>query len=442
MTSLQSSTSNPNDKPAALPDRAARLRSLRAAVVGNALEWFDWTLYATFAAYLAANFFATQDPTSALLSTLAVFAVGFVARPLGGIVFGRLGDRLGRKTTLIITMITMAVASLIIALIPSYEAIGVWASVLLLAARLMQGLAHGGESGVSYTYVAELAPPERRGLWSSSVFVSVTIGVMGATLVGVVLTAIFDDESMMSFGWRIGFLVGALLGIYALFLRRSAEESPVFTEAENGTPQQRVKERLSAKQVAGIVAKVVLFSAASNAAYYTWVTFAPSFAISGKGMDANGAFVASLLAQCVVLVLLPLFGALSDRIGRKRTLVIYGLAVAVLVFPINLVLTDQPWTLFVSQGLGLAVWALIASIYPALIAEQIPTRQRAFGVGFLSSLSVAIFGGTAPYLNTWLGSIGLSWVFSAWVAFLGLLAVVAALVIRETARVPLEDIKG
>jgi MHS family alpha-ketoglutarate permease-like MFS transporter len=437
----QTSTDTRADDVLSRSELRSRLKSLRAAVVGNVLEWFDWTLYATFAVYLAANFFEATDPTSALLSTLAVFAAGFIARPLGGILFGRLGDRLGRKRVLIMTMITMATASLIIALIPSYETIGVGASVLLLFARLLQGLAHGGESGVSYTYVAELAPPKRRGLWTSSVFISVTIGVMGATLVGILLTSIFGDEEMMSYGWRVGFAIGALLGLYALYLRRAAEESPVFEEVEEGATKA-VAPKLTARQMWSIVAKVVLFSAASNAAYYTWVTFAPSFAISGHGMDPNSAFVASLLAQVVVLILLPTFGHLSDKYGRKPMVVVYGVLVMVVVFPINMILSDQPWTLFISQGIGLAVWAMIASIYPAIIAEQIPTKHRAFGVGFLSSLSVAIFGGTAPYLNTWLGSMGMGWAFSLWVAFLGLLAVVAGFIIKETARVPLGEIEN
>lgn len=422
-------------------DLRSRLRSLRAAVAGNVLEWFDWTLYATFAVYLGANFFETTDPTSALLATLAVFAAGFIARPLGGLLFGRIGDRIGRKRTLIMTMMTMAAASLVIALIPSFEQIGVWASVLLTAARLLQGLAHGGESGVSYTYVAEISPAKHRGLWSSSVFVSVTIGVMLATFTGVILTAVFSEGDMNSFGWRIGFGIGALLGLYALYLRRAASETPVFEQEEQESEQEQAP-KASRRSVALIVAKVILFSAASNVAYYTWVTFAPSFAIANHDMDPNGAFVASLLAQFVVLLMLPLFGHLADRFGRRPMLAIYGVGVAAVAFPVHWILGSEPWTLFVSQGIGLTVWAIVASIYPTLIAEQMPTKQRALGVGLLSSLSVAIFGGTAPYLNTWLTSIGMSWLFSVWVMFLGLLAVVAAFIIRETRGVELSEIEA
>jgi MHS family alpha-ketoglutarate permease-like MFS transporter len=365
--------------------------------------------------------------------------VGFVARPVGGIIFGRFGDRIGRKNTLVLTMSTMALASLMIALIPSYESIGIWASVLLLIARLMQGLAHGGESGVSYAYVAEISPPRHRGLWASSVFVSVTLGVMAATMLGIILTSVFSKEDMMSYGWRIGFATGGLLGFFALYMRRAAHESPVYN---NKSATKADTKPLTRQEKMQILLKVVFFSASSNVAYYTWVTFAPSMAISTHGMDANGAFLASLCAQLVTLLLLPFFGHLADKFGRKPMVFLYGVGIMLAPFPVNAILSSEPWSLFVSQGIGLAVWALIASIYPALIAEQIPTKQRALGVGFLSSLSVAIFGGTAPYLNTWLGSIGLSWVFSVYIMFLGLLAVIAAMMIRETKGVPLNEIRG
>lgn len=424
---------------APITERQKSVRSLRAAAVGNLLEWFDWTLYGTFAVYLASNFFDKSNATSALLSVLAVFAVGFVARPIGGIVFGRFGDRIGRKNTLILTMSTMALASLMIALIPSYESIGIWASVLLLIARLLQGLAHGGESGVSYAYVAEISPPQHRGLWASSVFVSVTLGVMAATMLGIILTSAFSKEDMISYGWRIGFATGGLLGFFALYMRRAAHESPVYNS--KSATKAEVKP-LTRQEKVQILLKVVFFSSSSNVAYYTWVTFAPSMAISTHGMDANGAFIASLCAQLITLLLLPFFGHLADKFGRKPMVFLYGIGIMLAPFPVNAILGSEPWTLFVSQGIGLAVWALIASIYPALIAEQIPTKQRALGVGFLSSLSVAIFGGTAPYLNTWLGSIGLSWVFSVYIMFLGLLAVIAAMMIRETKGIPLNEITG
>ncbi|CAB3720587.1 Alpha-ketoglutarate permease [Achromobacter denitrificans] len=417
-------------------DRRRRLASLRAAAVGNALEWFDWTLYGTFSAYLAMNLFDPSDPTSALLATLGVFAGGFLARPVGGWLFGRIGDRYGRKFTLVLTMCLLASTSLGIAVLPTYEQAGVLASVLLFACRLMQGLAHGGESGVAYTYVAEIAPASRRGFWSSSVFVSVTLGVMAATGLAALLTSWLGKAAMEEWGWRVGFAIGALLGVYALFLRRSASESDVFEhQAEQGGGLKITK-----RQAWLIARNIVMIAAASNATYYTWVTFAPATAIATKGMDPSGAYTASLIAQLICLLWLPVCGWLADRYGRKPMVMAFGLGVALAVFPVSHLVTDQPWTLFVAQLIGLLVWALLAAIFPAVVAEQVPTGARAMGVGFISSLSVAIFGGTAPYINTWLGAHGLDWVYTAYVGALGLMAFVGGFLIKETAGMNLNDI--
>jgi len=415
-----------------------RLKSLRAAAVGNALEWFDWTLYGTFSIYLARNLFEAADPRSALLSTLAVFAVGFVARPVGGLLFGGIADRLGRKNTMVLTMLLLAFSSLGIALIPDYQHIGILASAALLFFRLLQGLAHGGESGVSYTYVAEIAPKERRGLWSSSVFVSVTIGVIAATAIAAVLTSILGPEAMNSYGWRIGFAIGGLLGIYALILRRSAEESHVF---EEGKEVSRSSEKLSRSAVFRMARNIVMLAAASNVAYYTWVTFAPSTAIA-KGMQAAGAYRASLFAQILCIFWLPVCGWLSDRFGRKPMVIGWGLSVILLTYPISVIVTTEPHTLFLAQVLGLGAWSLMAAIFPAVLSEQVPTRARAQGVGFISSLSVAIFGGTAPYLNTYLTGTGHEYLYAAYVMTLGLVAVIAGLTIRETAGLDLADIEA
>lgn len=413
-----------------------RLKSLRAAAVGNALEWFDWTLYGIFSVYLARNLFDKTDARSALLATLAVFAVGFVARPIGGLFFGRLGDRIGRKKVLVITMVLLALSSVGIAIIPNYQSVGIWASGCLLFFRLLQGLAHGGESGVSYTYVAEIAPNNRRGLWSSSVFVSVTIGVMLATALAAVLTSVLGEEAMNAHGWRIGFAIGGLLGIYALFLRRSAEESDVF-EAEQST--QTTSRKLSRREIFIVARNIVMLAAATNVTYYTWVTFAPSTAIAG-GMDASGAYWASLFAQLLCIIWLPICGLLSDKIGRKPMVIAWGVCVILFSYPISIIVNTEPYTLFLAQILGLGAWALLASIFPAVLSEQVPTQARAQGVGFVSSLSVAIFGGTAPYLNTYLQGTDYEYLYIGYVMFLGLLAVIAGFIIRETANVDLSEI--
>ena len=415
-----------------------RRRSLRAALVGNALEWFDWTLYATFSTYLAANYFEGDDPTAGLLATLAVFAAGFIARPVGGYLFGHFGDRIGRRTTLILTMSMMAGASLLIAIVPSYGAIGIWASILLVTARLLQGLAHGGESGVAYTYVAELAPPDRRGLWSSSIYVSVTLGVMSATLLSAILTGVLPAAAMNDYGWRIGFVVGALLGLAALWLRRQAEESPVFEAVEERTDDDETL--LSRGALVRAVIRIIGFSAACNATYYTWLTFAPSYAIAEKGMDQNGAFVAGVLAQLLMIALLPCYGWLSDRIGRRTLMVGFSIGVVIVPLPVLWMLDVEPWTLFLSQGLGLIVWAMMGSIWPILVTEQFPTRQRAVAVGLASSLTAALFGGTAPYLNTWLTSLGHPEYFQTYLMVLGVVALVTTMFVRETRGLDMREV--
>ncbi|MET7534254.1 MFS transporter [Streptomyces goshikiensis] len=418
-----------------------QLRSLRAAVAGNVLEWFDWTLYSIFSTYIAAHFFDKSDPSSALLATLAVFAIGFLARPLGGLLFGRLADARGRRAVLVVTISIMSVSSLVIALVPGYDRIGIWSSVLLLAARLAQGLAHGGESGVSYTYVAEIAPPKHRGLWSSSVFFAVTLGVMLATGLGALCTAVFGKDGTQSYGWRGAFVCGALLGLLVLWLRRTAEETSQFTASETaaGAPDA-VKPRLPKGRAVTTGLLVVLLACGHNCAYYVWAVFASSFAISRRNMDPQSAFTASLLAQAVALGMLVLWGAISDRVGRRPMIITMGIVAIVLYYPLSLLISDAPWTLFVAQAVGMSVWAMGAATYPAFISELFPTHTRAAGVASATSVSVALFGGTAPYLMTWFDESGMAWGFWLWVGVLSALAIVGGLIVRETKGIDLASV--
>lgn len=421
---------------------AAKRRSLVAAGVGNALEWFDWNLYGIFSVYLAANAFSSEDPTSGLLATLAVFAVGFVARPIGGLIFGRLSDRLGRKTILVATMCLLAGSSVALAVMPTYGHVGVIASVYLLVARLVQGLAHGGEAGVAYTYAAELAPPERRGLWGSVPFISSTVGLMTATASAAILSALLSDADMESYGWRIGFAFGGVLGLFALWLRRSAVESDVFIETaeETAADERTVSRRIGARQAILIGIRIIMVSVGVNMSFYAWISFAPTNAISQHGMDQTSAFTVSLVAQGLIIILLPFMGMLSDKIGRKPMVFTQGILMIVLAFPIAGIVSDAPWTLFVAILLGNLVWACVGSIYSAIVAEQAPTAVRATVVGFVVSLSVAVFGGTAPYLNTWLNSIDKGWLFNAWIMLLGVMVVTGSFVIRETKGMDLRDL--
>lgn len=409
-----------------------QLRSLRAAVAGNVLEWFDWTLYAVFTSYIASHFFDSRDHASALLPTLAVFAVGFLARPLGAFVFGKVADARGRKFVLIVTISMMSLSSLLIAVAPSYQQIGGGATAILLIARLGQGFAHGGESGVSYTYVAEIAPAARRGMWSSSVFMAATVGAMLATLVGALLIRVLGQEAVADYGWRFAFAIAAVLGLFVLILRRTAVETPQFIETSE-TLESAAEEAFwtrSRRFKAGLL--VTLLSAGHNAAYYIWAIFTPTFAITGRGMKPSDAFIASLLAQAVALVALFAWGRLSDKVGRRPMIFAFGILGIASFYPLSLLISDQPWTLFAAQALGMTIWALGASSYPTLTAELFPTRIRASSVAIATAVTVAMFGGTAPYLLTWWTRSGVAWLFWVWIAVLGVLAIVGGLIVRET----------
>lgn len=416
-----------------------QLKSLRVAAMGNALEWFDWTLYGMFSVYLSVNLFDKQDPTSALLSTLLAFAGGFIARPIGGWVFGRFGDTYGRKNALVVTMCLVALGSLGIAVLPTFESVGTWASVMLFMLRLLQGLAHGGETGVSFTYVAEIAPAKSRGFWSSAVYISVLVGVIAATGVAALLTSILSAEAMNAWGWRVGFALGGVLGIYALILRRGASESHAFEKQVLEDEKSATRPRLTQRQIWIIARNIVMISAVVNAAYYTWVTFAASNAIS-QGMDPAGAYRATLFAQIICLAWLPVSGWLADKLGRRAMVMAFGFGVVIISFPVSWMVTDAPWTLFVAQLICLFVWGLLAGMYPALVSEQVPTHARATSVGWITSTAAAIFGGTAPYLYAWLNAHDSGWIYDVYLVVLGLISALGGYLIKETAGKPIEEI--
>ncbi|MFD6673223.1 MFS transporter [Rhodococcus zopfii] len=433
-------TANPKEHGATLQ---LRRRSLLASSVGNLLEWFDWTIYAVFSPFIAKALFDPSDPTSALLSTLAVFAVGFAFRPLGGILFGTLADRVGRRTTMITTMLLMAAGSLLIAVTPSYAAIGGFASLLLVVARLLQGLAHGGETTASYAYVSEIAPPRHRGLWSSAVFVSVSVGTLFATALGAGISAALPEADAAGWGWRIPFFLGAGLAVVALFLRRGMMESEVYEEqiAATGerTPATETP-KLSRRTLIVRGLKLMLYEGGTNVVYYTWTSFAAVFAITYHDMNPSSAFLASVFAQLIYIAAIPIGGFLADTWGRKPVTLIFYSAFIIGIFPLMGMITDEPWTLFIAQSIALVFIALVAGSKPAVLSELLPTQYRTRMLGFSLSLAVAIFGGTAPYLNQWLYGEGLGWAFNVYIIVLCLIGMAVVSTWRETKGVSLQDI--
>ncbi|MHC6222444.1 MFS transporter [Arthrobacter sp. MMS24-S77] len=408
----------------------SHLRTLIGTGIGNAVEWYDWAIYATFSPFIASALFSSADPTSAVLSTLAIFAVGFVARPFGGFVFGWIGDRIGRKTSMTFAVGLAAFGSLLIGIAPTFQAVGALASVMLLVARLIQGLAHGGELPSSQTYLSEMAPKEKRGFWATLIYTSGTAGILAGTLLGAILTGVLSKADMNAWGWRVPFLVGGALGIYALVMRAKMKETEAF-EAE--APKEKrepmwpqiVKYRKQALQVIGLTVGLTVV-------YYIWGVVAPSYAATALKMDRGEALWAGVIGNVAFIASLPFWGKLSDRIGRKPVLIMSSAGAALLHFPMTWLLKDSPWQLAVSMSVMLFFIAGSASIVPAVYAELFPTKIRTVGVGVPYSICVAAFGGTAPYLQTWLGSIGQANLFNVYAVLLLAVGIAFAFMIPET----------
>ncbi|MEW2357839.1 MFS transporter [Spirillospora sp. NPDC029432] len=424
---MTASTAPPPRRP------ASKAKMVFSVNLGNALEWYDWTVFAIFAGYFAGDFFHTGNEVSNLLSALAVFAVGFVMRPIGGIVFGRLADRRGRGLVLLVTMSLVALSSLMIAVGPTYGSVGVLASAWLVLARCLQGFAHGGEMGGSYTYIAELAKPRNRGLWGSTLIMSNVLGTVLATLLGALLRLGLGERALNDWAWRIPFLLGGLLGLVALYLRRTLQEPEVFSESRKtaAPPSSGDLVRNMWAERASVV-RVVVFVAGTGVFSYAWSVSAPAYATSFYGVDGGAAMWAGVGANLVFIAALPLAAMLSDRIGRRANFMIWGAGVAVLAFPLSWLLGPSGWSLLLAMSLALVVQAFGGGIQVAWFAELFSTRARATGVGLAASVSAAVFGGTAPYLNAWLTDKGLAHVFTWYVIVLAVLSAVVAYRTPET----------
>jgi MFS transporter, MHS family, alpha-ketoglutarate permease len=436
VTSMEIDLAKAQSQGAPAPSLASKKKSLLASSVGNVLEWYEWSAYAVFAPFIAAAMFNSGDPVSALLSTLAVFAVGFLMRPLGGIVFGRIADKRGRKFVLVTTMLMMATGSLIIGIMPTYTAIGAWASLILLAARVMQGFAHGGESATAYSYVSEIAPPNRRGMWGSVAFIAIFGGSVLAYTIGGAVTSTLSETAVGQWGWRIPFLLGALLALFALYLRRSMEESDVF-DAQGARDDEP---RIPRKTVVRAVLLMIGMTSGITAAHYTWTSYISTYAITQKGMDPDTAYWMLVIAQLIALVSLPFWGLLSDRIGRRPMLAAFAVLMFALQIPLTTMISSAGWTLLLATTVALQIVSIPGAILSCTLSESFPTRLRTQAIGFAYSFSVAVFGGTAPYLNQLLLGRDLGWAFGVYIMTLCVLTGVACLFMKETKGIRLEDV--
>lgn len=377
------------------PD-AWRIKAILTGSAGNLVEWYDWYIYATFSLYFAPVFFPKGNYTAQLLNTAAIFAVGFLMRPIGGWLFGRIADKSGRKTSMTLSVLMMSLGSLLIAFTPSYRAVGVTAPALLLVARLLQGLSVGGEYGTSATYLSEVATPELRGFYSSFQYVTLIGGQLIALGVQMLLQKVFlTPEQLQEWGWRIPFVIGAALALFALYLRRHMQESSSF-EKIRGEKDKGSLKRLFTEHPRAVL-MVVGLTMGGTLAFYTYTTYMQKFLVNTVHLSIEKATTITFFLMLIFACLQPVFGWISDIYGRKPLLMGFGLLGTLFTVPILTAVsqTSSEWAAFWLILAALFIVSGYTSINAVVKAEMFPAEIRALGVGFPYAVTVALFGGTA-----------------------------------------------
>lgn len=413
------------------PTRGASGRALIGGTIGNFVEWYDWSVYGFFSPYFAKQFFPGSE-TAATLSTLVVFAISFFMRPVGAAVLGVYADRHGRKHGMTLTILLMALGSLLIAVGPTYGAVGVVAPIVLILGRLLQGFSTGGEFGTSASFLVEWARPGRRAFAGSFQQVSVCLGILLASLSATVLTRVLDDQALGSWGWRLPFALGAVIGLIGLYIRRRLEEPEAFRRlertggrAERPMAQMARDHRRGAWFIFGI-------SIAGSLVTYMWLTYMPVYAALVGDVDKADAQLANTVSLAFFVVILPFAGLLSDRVGRRPTMLVYAAAFVVLPFPLMSVLGDSFTSVFVVEIVGMAFLALNHSNLAAVFAEMFPPRIRTIGIALPYAISNAIFGGTAPNVMQFFGGKGILWAVPLYVSVCALITGAFVFTMPET----------
>jgi MHS family alpha-ketoglutarate permease-like MFS transporter len=385
-----------------------RLRAIIGGSIGNLVEWYDWYAYSAFALYFSGAFFPKGDATAQLLNTAGVFALGFLMRPIGGWLFGRIADKVGRKQSMTLSVLMMSAGSLLIALTPTYASIGIAAPILLLLARLIQGLSVGGEYGVSATYLSEMASRGRRGFYSSFQYVTLIGGQLVALGIQIILQRLLLTEAQLhEWGWRIPFVIGAILSLVALYLRQSLHETKAFEahKAEKGSKKGTIGELLKHPKA---IITVVGLTLGGTLAFYTYTTYMQKFLVNTVHLSKGDSTLLSFISLLLFALLQPAFGSLSDRIGRKPLLIGFGVLGTLFTVPLLTALshTSSMYSAFFLLMAALIIVSGYTSINAIVKAELFPAQIRALGVGLPYALTVAIFGGSAEYLALWFKDFG------------------------------------
>jgi len=407
-------------------EKRHRIFSIVAASSGNLVEWFDFYVYAFSALYFAPAFFPKADPTAQLLNTAGVFAAGFLMRPIGGWLFGRIADRKGRKVSMVTSVTMMCGGSLLIACLPTYASIGALAPFLLLVARLIQGLSVGGEYGTTATYMSEVGLRGQRGFYSSFQYVTLIGGQLLAVLVIVAMEQFLSTDELKAWGWRIPFVIGAVTAVVALYLRRSLTE----------TSSDESRANKNAGTIAGIFRDhkaafftVLGYTAGGSLIFYTFTTYMQKYLVNTAGMSIKTASAVMTFALLAYMCMQPLFGALADRIGRRNNMLLFGALGALATVPLMSALAhvDSPYVAFALIILALAIVSFYTSISGIVKAEMFPAEVRALGVGLAYAVANAIFGGSAEYVALGLKTKGMEPAFYWYVTVMMIIAFLVAL---------------
>lgn len=424
----------PAQPTATRPTRSVAGNVIRGSL-GNLIEWYDWYTYAAFSVYFASVFFPSGNQTAQLLNTAGIFAVGFLVRPLGGWVFGRYADKYGRRAALTLSVTLMGIGSLGIAVLPGYATLGTLAPVLLVAARLLQGLSLGGEYGTSATYLSEVATPHRRGFYSSFQYVTLTSGQLLALGVQIILQYFLTPAQMHSWGWRIAFVIGAVAAVTVMWLRRTMDESENFRQAAEGDSAQQGSLRVLLSYPRECLT-VVGLTLGGTIAFYTFTTYMQKFMINTAGLPKEKVAWINFVALVIFVLLQPVYGALSDRIGRRPLLIGFGICATLFSVPLLTAVahTNSALPAFALMMLGLLIVSGYTSINAVVKAELFPARIRALGVGLPYALTVAIFGGSTEYIALWLKHIGHEPWFFYYVAGCALISLLVYVFMGESSK--------
>lgn len=419
--------------------KKTRQKVVAASFIGNFVEWFDYAVYGYLAVTITSVFFPESDPTTGLMLTFALFAVSFFVRPLGGFVWGHIGDRVGRREALSWSILIMSAATFCIALIPSYDTIGIWAPILLLIIRVVQGFSASGEYAGASAFLVEYAPANRRGLYAAVVPASTATGLLLGSLLAALLTGMLSTEDMHDWGWRLPFLLAAPMGLIGRYIRTKLEDSPVFTELAK--EDEAIKAPVSSlfknhwRQLVQAVGAVLL----NAVGFYVILSYMPTYLSQELGLEETSSYVATTVALTTYIGFIFLTGMLSDRIGRKKVLMSASVAFVLFTVPAFMFLESGTFTVIILIQILLGgMLALNDGTLPSYLAEMFPTRVRYSGFAVSFNLSNALFGGTAPFVATLLIATSGNVIAPGWylmaAAVISLIAVACSV---ETSKKPL-----